>query len=1032
MQDNRQLIGNRYQLADKLGAGNMGVVYRAIDRLTGNTIALKRVTVSGDQLRFASQGGSSDFRFALANEFQTLASLHHPHIISVLDYGFDVERQPYFTMSLLENSRTIVQAGEDATDVVRVRLLVEMLQALAYLHRRGIIHRDLKPGNVLVDSGGQVKVLDFGLAAERQREGETVGTLAYMAPEIMQEQAATNASDLYAVGVMAYELFAGCHPFDHENSGVMIMQIFNDKPDLSPLPDDINDIVGKLLEKDPADRYQEVYAVIKDLSEAVGQAVPEESVAIRDSFLQAAKFVGRNAELEQLSDALDSAMSGKGSAWLIGGESGVGKSRLVDELRTKAMVKGALVLRGQGVAEGGLPYQLWRDPLRRLILSTELSDLETSVLKELVSDVGDLLGRDVADAPELEGEAQQQRLMLTGVDVFRRQKQPVVLLLEDLQWARESLEPLKQFSRIIGELPLLVIGSYRDDERPDLPEKLTDMQMMSLSRLSPEEMAELSESMLGEAGSRPQVMDLLQRETEGNVFFLVEVVRVLAEDAGRVGDVGRETLPDTVFAGGVQQVVQRRLSRVPESAQSMLKLAAVAGRQLDIQVLCLFAGVEMDFDNWLITCANLAVLDVQEGRWRFAHEKLRAGVLAGLPEDERPILHRKIAKAIEATYPGDEAQAVMLMEHWRVAGDSDKEAFYARIVGEQFWRISAFHDAIEAFERALTVTPEDDTASRATLLVSLGKSYEGLSDYSTSTQYLEEGLVLAQRVGDQETEIRALSVLSVVAGRCGEYANAQRRAEQALALSRKVGDQGGIALSLNSLGGNARNRGEYESARRYYEESLSIYREIGDQKGIAGCLINLGACASGQENYGAARRYYEESLTIYREIGNQRGIAVALNNLADIWRKSDTPDLEAAQRHYDESLEIFRKIGARYGVAACLDNLGFVTAEQGKVDAAWRYFCDALVESRAIRFAPLTLDAVSGISGLLARVGQRERAAELLGLVLHHPATVEETKREIEPLLTGLRDTLSADELEEAVERGKSLDLDAVVSEILA
>ncbi len=580
-----QLIGNRYQLIDKLGAGNMGAVYQAIDKLTGQTVALKRVTVPGDRLRFASQGGNADFRLALTHEFQTLASLHHPHIISVLDYGFDAERQPYFTMSLLENFRTIVQAGEDATIVEKVRLLVEMLRALAYLHRHGIVHRDLKPENVLVDSEGRVKVLDFGLAAERQREGETAGTLAYMAPEIMQEQAATNASDLYSVGVMAYELFAGRHPFEHESVGMLVTQTLTAAPDLSPLPDDASDIVGKLLEKDPADRYQNADTVVKDLSGAVGQAVPEESTAIRDSFLQAAKFVGRKAELEQLSDSLEKATSGQGSAWLIGGESGVGKSRLVDELSTKAMVKGALVLRGQGVAEGGLPYQLWREPIRRLVLSTELSDLEASVLKELVPDVGDLLGRDVADAPKLEGEAHQQRLMLTGVDVFRRQKQPVVLLLEDLQWARESLEPLKQFSQVIEGLSLLVICNYRDDERPNLPEKLPDMQIMSLNRLSPDETTELSESMLGETGNRPHVMDLLQRETEGNVFFLVEVVRALAEDAGRISDVGRETLPETVFAGGVQQVVQRRLSRVPESAQPLLKLAAVAGRQLDLAVL---------------------------------------------------------------------------------------------------------------------------------------------------------------------------------------------------------------------------------------------------------------------------------------------------------------------------------------------------------------------------------------------------------------------------------------------------------------
>src|SRR5262249_39124863 len=133
-------------------------------------------------------------------------------------------------------------------------------------------------------------------------------------------------------------------------------------------------VLERLLEKSPENRYADAYEVITALSKAINEPVPQETVAIRESFLQAAQFIGREKELNQLTDALSETMMRRGSTWLIGGESGVGKSRLLDELRIRTLVRGALVLHGQGVAEGGLAYQLWREPLRRLLLSTDLSD----------------------------------------------------------------------------------------------------------------------------------------------------------------------------------------------------------------------------------------------------------------------------------------------------------------------------------------------------------------------------------------------------------------------------------------------------------------------------------------------------------------------------------------------------------------------------------------------------------------------------------------------------------------------------------
>ena len=226
-------INQRYTILDKLGEGSFGAVYRAHDRLTGDTVALKHLTVSNAQLMFLSQG--DQLRLDLAQEFRTLASLRHPHIISVLDYGFDQHHKPYITMELLENPRTILEAGSGQSIATQVDLLIELLQALIYLHRRGVLHRDLKPANVLVTEQGKVKVLDFGLSTQARQGKSPGGTVLYMAPETLRSQPIGYQTDLFAVGILAYQLLTGRYPFDRRSPSLVVSSILHHTPDFTAI-----------------------------------------------------------------------------------------------------------------------------------------------------------------------------------------------------------------------------------------------------------------------------------------------------------------------------------------------------------------------------------------------------------------------------------------------------------------------------------------------------------------------------------------------------------------------------------------------------------------------------------------------------------------------------------------------------------------------------------------------------------------------------------------------------------------------------
>ena len=1074
-------------MLDRIGSGGMGEVYRAQDRLTGKTIALKRVLVPTSTLSFASRTSDSSkqaLNLSLAREFRVLASLRHPNIISVLDYGFmpadadpsaempplideqdtrivtpfgaldqhpvirrhPVNTQPFFTMEYLQSAQPFDRAALGLSVKALIELTTQMLQALSYLHRHGILHRDLKPGNVLVtrEAGKQrVHLVDFGLSDAMGATGMLSGTPLFLAPETLMGQPLSAATDLYSVGIMLYEALAGHNPFS--GSANLIHDIQTRVPDMTPLfasaearqAPGLIAAIKRLLAKNPLERFENADSAITALRTAVGLPPVDEDARLRDSFLQAARFVGRDAELATLADALESALRGNGSVWLVGGESGVGKSRLLEELRTRAMVAGAVALRGQGVSGGGLPFQLWREPARRLSLALIADDAPLSddvyndarVLSWIVPDIGVLIGRTIPPVPPLDALGSVQQLAGSLLAALRRLNAPALIVLEDIQWAMESLELLKVILPAVARMPLLIVASFRDDECPDLPADLPAARLLRLNRFDTDAIEALSAAMLGEHRLSDDLLALLRRETEGNAFFLVETVRALASQVGRLSEVSRSALPEQVLAGGVLDVIRRRLGRVPSHARPLLEHAAVAGRQIDLKVISRALSTEAkQLEPLLQSAADAAVLEISDGAWRFSHDKLRETLLADMKAETRSALNRAIAQAIEAAYADDDDHAAALVQHWHEAGDLQKEVHFAFRAGSKAYDLGQFHEALRLLGRAVELAPPNSPQQWDARFLMI-KCHCLLGALDTVVEIAQSVIETAKAMNDEARQLRATVQLVYVLQLIGQRDQAQALIADILPRAESLGDPLILMAALNRAGFQAGSGGDFDSAMTYHLRAQALCNEHGSDEDKAILLNNLSLVYYYKGDIDQALSIGEQLVRTHRAMNNMHLLSDTYGNQGVLLWSSGR--FTEAIGVLEKALELDVRLGKEQSEATTLITMGYCYAGLNEDDTAEFYLLLGLRRSKAINAVPLVLDALSGIASLWAKRGDHVRAAEVYGLALSHPSTDTDLKHTVTPLIDALRPHLDAAALDAALERGKALDLDALVARTL-
>lgn len=947
-----QTIGG-YRIVGLVGRGGMGSVYRARDEDLRRDIALKLLRL--DDL--AEEREAERFR----REARLAAALSHPNIVSIHGTGSEAGYL-YLAMELVEG-QSLRQRLRDISGACPVDealgIAEQVLQALSASHAAGIVHRDIKPENILIRPDGTVKVLDFGVARLEggtvlTRADELLGTVEYMAPEQVLGDTVGPASDLYAAGVVLYEMLTGSQPFAAESAATLVYHQLNEVP---PSPSLLNPAVSRaldtlllaLLDKLPENRpgtagmalgtlrdarqRQQVATLAGDASATVETA--EDAPGSDTTLDHAFRFTGRQSELETL-EAHVAAASEAGRLVFLAGEAGIGKTRIAHELCRRVEQSGsARPIRGVCFFEHGMgPYMPFLDAIANLFhedggrLTEEERAQLTERLREQAPGLAELTERSSTTAKVRAGfaaafgsqndpDGARQRFFDAVFDLLAAAAacKPLVVILEDLHWADEgSLRLLNSVARRCAEAPILWVVTYRSEELGsddvglgELVKQLGaegELNQIELSRFDRDVLERMVRSAFPTAEFTDEFGEYLFDESQGNPLVAAEVVNLLRGRDLLYRDSGvwtvRPGLPSMEVPGRVQALISQRLDQLDDEHRELLQVAAVLGQRFTSDVLGEATGT-----------ARIALLKAlfrlerqhrllrsDDDGYEFSHSTIREVLYGEIPRELRREYHAIVAGVLEARATEDSVADEQLGLHLHGAGEYGRALPYLYRAAEAAFLLFAWRPAADMYDRACDAARRSDAQDDAYLraLRRSARVYGYLTAYDEAQRrcdMLRE--VVAQRPDDPLERAGAWKLT-------GELLEEQRRydeAEEAYATaaeSLEGVDAGGLADDLQlSRGFVDFEVGRYDEARRRWEAAVAGSRQQRPAL-AANALNNLAVLHTMQGNLDEAWTMYEQVLALDAD-----GVATT-ERMMTWWNMGM---LRADQERWDEALELY-------------------------------------------------------------------------------------------------------------------------------
>ncbi len=666
--------------------------------------------------------------------------------------------------------------------------------------------------------------------------------------------------------------------------------------------------------------------------------------------------MNREEEFALLDRLLDRSLSGRGQVVLVTGEAGIGKTRLVREFGQRTKKHGALFAVGHSYEEEELiPYASWADALRTIVRQVSVERLVKKLgpsaaevgrlVPELAAEAGELGIKSWLSGPEkgfqaLAPSAERFRLFqaITDALVYASKEKPLVILLDDVQWAdTASLQLLNYLGRRMKEERIMIIGTYRDLELSDdhpLSRLLLDLNRervltkIPLSRLSTEHVASIIVNYLGNGVVAHDLVVLIHSRTGGNPFFVEEILRSLWEQGQMHKSENGWTIRETSqveIPSSIRALIRQRLSRLGEDTARLLSAGAAIGTDFEYELLQRVSGSDEEHVLAQLEKAIRAGLvreqrSGKDARYVFTDEQIREFLYNDLSFVRRRRLHAQIASAIENLFANEvERHVEELAYHFILGGDVGKAAKFSLMAGDRAARLHDYHDAVKHYQNVLDLIGEDPSNERIAALTRLGLVFLRTGEYARLVRAWEEALSMAERLKQNREAARLYSNLAW--------------AHFWFGLDKKKA----IESYQKALGILEKEHEPHQEARIYQEIARILVLTLEKEEGLQWC---------------------EKAIRIAREIGAREILAEALQTRAlGLPPNRNTKSL--IFENLEEALKISLEDNLDDSGSRSYDNLGsalsLVTADYGR---AKQFFLKGLEYSR--KSINLSYEAVIG------------------------------------------------------------------------
>ena len=665
-------------------------------------------------------------------------------------------------------------------------------------------------------------------------------------------------------------------------------------------------------------------------------------------------FVGREREMAVLQASLEEACAGQGRLLLLAGQSGIGKTRLAHEFATQASQRGVQILLGRCYErEGAPPFWPWVQVIRTYVRHRDLEALQTEMgtgaaaIAQVIAEVHTRLPS--LSIPPTLGPEQTRFRFFDSLTVFLKNvghRQPLLLIFDDLQWAdRPSLFLLQFLVRELREARLLIVGTYRDDTL-DRQHPLTDVlgelvrepryQRLYLQGLSHHEVARFIEIVAGDSPAEAMVASLYQ-QTEGNPFFLTEIVRLLAREGGLAACSSLHVGSCLALPQGVQEAINRRLHMLAAPCSYLLTVASVIGREFDLETLARVSGTASDqlmhtLDS-AVTARILLEIPHATGRYSFAHPLIRETLCTRLPAAQRVRLHRQIGEVLEERLgrhapprPGLSTGHLPAIEEWPVVAElayhffeatregdeSDKAIGYAVQAGNQALTLLAYEEGVTHYERALQLLERfkpTHVRQRCEVLLALGDAQAKAGDTPQARRTLFRAADAARSVEAPELFARAalgFENLGIEVGLVDQPL--VTLLEEALSV---LGDEASalrarlLALLARQLYFSAASATRRAALSR---QAVAMARRIGDTTALMAALDSQRLDLWRPEDVQERLRSTTEVVRLAEAAGDrERAMRGRIDRIADLLELGDVPTVEVEIDTYVQLAEELRQ-----------------------------------------------------------------------------------------------------------------------------